>query len=164
MCTRKVFFDEIQVVEKWEEAINSFFLDFPSDIYITGSNSQLLSAGLSTLLTGRYIHIQMQTLSFQEMVAFNSDKTNNQTKNDLLWLYIRRGGFLAIHLTDYDERAAYLIISNIYDSMVLHDVVQRYNIRNIEILNRVMQFIMDSVGSTVAAKKLPIILKVNIGL
>jgi predicted AAA+ superfamily ATPase len=149
-----LFFDEIQVVDKWEEAINSFLLDFPSDVYITGSNSQLLSSELSTLLTGRYIHIQMQVLSFQEMLAFRQNKAKGQTQNDLLWLYIRRGGFPAVHIANYDERSTYAIINNIYDSIVLRDVVQRYNIRNIDLLNRVMQFIMDTVGSTISAKKI----------
>lgn len=73
---------------------------------------------------------------------------------DLLWLYIRRGGFPAVHLADNDERTSYAIISSIYDSIVLCDVVQRYNIRHIDVLNRVMQFIMDTVGRTISAKKI----------
>lgn len=149
-----LFFDEVQVVDKWEEAVNSFLLDFPSDVYITGSNSQLLSSELSTLLTGRYIHIQMQGLSFQEMLAFRSKMGNGQSQNELLWLYIRRGGFPAVHIADYDESATYAIISGVYDSILLRDVVQRYKIRNIDLLNRVMQFIMDTVGSTISAKKI----------
>ncbi|NCB02297.1 MAG: ATP-binding protein [Spirochaetia bacterium] len=149
-----LFFDEVQVVDKWEEAINSFLLDFPSDIYITGSNSKLLSSEISTLLTGRYIHIKMQGLSFQEMLSFREHKGNVKSQNDLLWLYIRRGGFPAVHIADYDERASYAIISGIYDSIVLRDVVQRYNIRNVDLLNRIMQFIMDTVGSTISAKRI----------
>ena len=149
-----LFFDEVQVVDKWEEAINSFLLDIPSDVYITGSNSQLLSSELSTLLTGRYIHIEMQGLSFQEMLAFRPKRGDDQSQYDLLWLYIRRGGFPAVHIADYDERATYAIISDVYDSILLRDVVQRYNIRNIDLLNRVMQFIMDTVGSTISANKI----------
>lgn len=145
-----LFFDEIQVVDRWEEAVNSFLVDFPSDIYITGSNSQMLSSELSTLLTGRYIHIQMHPLSFSEMLSFRGV----QATEEQLWRYIRRGGFPAVHLGEYDERSTYAIINTIYDSIVLRDVVQRYNIRNIEILNRVMQFIMDTVGSTISAKKI----------
>ncbi|HPZ16730.1 MAG TPA: ATP-binding protein, partial [Sphaerochaeta sp.] len=144
-----LFFDEIQVVDRWEEAINSFLIDFPSDLYITGSNSHLLSSELSTVLTGRYIHIKMQPLSFLEMLSFRGEHATE----DLLWLYIRRGGFPAVHLADYDERTSYAIISSIYDSIVLRDVVQRYNIRHIDVLNRVMQFIMDTVGRTISAKK-----------
>ena len=149
-----LFFDEIQVVDKWEEAVNSFLIDFPSDIYITGSNSQLLASELSTLLTGRYIHIEMQGLSFQEMITFREAKIGSLPQYDLLWLYIRRGGFPAIHLADYDEKATYSIITNIYDSIVLRDVVQRHNIRDIDLLNRVMQFITDTIGSTITANKI----------
>src|SRR5690554_4662527 len=86
-----LFFDEVQIIEKWEEAINSFLIDFPSDIYITGSNSQLLSSELSTLLTGRFIHIEMMPLSFNEMVTFRTKRINGQPLEQLLWTYIRRG-------------------------------------------------------------------------
>ena len=148
-----VFFDEIQIVEDWEEAVNSLFLDFQIDMYITGSNSQLLSSELSTLLTGRFIHIEMQVLSFREMLEFRSDKTD--TQENLLWLYIRRGGFPAVHLTtDYDEKATYMIINDIFDSIVLRDVVQRYKIRDVELLQRILNFIADSVGNTISAKRI----------
>ncbi len=148
-----VFFDEIQIVEDWEEAVNSLFLDFQIDMYITGSNSQLLSSELSTLLTGRFIHIEMQVLSFREMLEFRSDKTD--TQENLLWLYIRRGGFPAVHLTtDYDEKATYMIINDIFDSIVLRDVVQRYKIRDVELLRRILNFIADSVGNTISAKRI----------
>jgi hypothetical protein len=148
-----VFFDEIQIVENWEEAVNSLFLDFQIDMYITGSNSQLLSSELSTLLTGRFIHIEMQVLSFSEMLEFRSGKTD--TQENLLWLYIRRGGFPAVHLTsDYDEKATYMIINDIFDSIVLRDVVQRYKIRDVELLRRILNFIADSVGNTISAKRI----------
>ncbi|MGE4454322.1 MAG: ATP-binding protein [Sphaerochaeta sp.] len=148
-----VFFDEIQIVEDWEEAVNSLFLDFQIDMYITGSNSQLLSSELSTLLTGRFIHLEMQVLSFSEMLEFRSGKTD--TKENLLWLYIRRGGFPAVHLTsDYDEKATYMIINDIFDSIVLRDVVQRYKIRDVELLRRILNFIADSVGHTISAKRI----------
>ena len=148
-----VFFDEIQIVEDWEEAVNSLFLDFQVDMYITGSNSKLLSSELSTLLTGRFIHLEMQVLSFREMLEFRSDKMD--TQENLLWLYIRRGGFPAVHLTtDYDEKATYMIINDIFDSIVLRDVVQRYKIRDVELLRRILNFIADSVGSTISAKRI----------
>ena len=148
-----VFFDEIQIVEDWEEAVNSLFLDFQIDMYITGSNSQLLSSELSTLLTGRFIHLEMQVLSFSEMLEFRSSKTD--TQENLLWLYIRRGGFPAVHLTsDYDEKATYMIINDIFDSIVLRDVVQRYKIRDVELLRRILNVIADSVGNTISAKRI----------
>jgi predicted AAA+ superfamily ATPase len=148
------FFDEIQLVDRWEEAIKSFLVDFESDIYITGSNSNLLSSELSTFLTGRYIQFEIQPLSLKEVIRFN-DFFNNKTKEgSLIWNYIRRGGFPSIYVSKYDEMTAHMVIKDIYDSIVLRDVVQRYSIRNVELLDRIMRFIMDNVGNTFSAKKI----------
>ena len=151
-----LFFDEIQMVDEWERAINSFLVDLNADIYITGSNSNMLSSELSTLLTGRYIEIQMYPLSLKEMINFHKTTgiDSPKGKTDLLWHYIRRGGFPAIHVSDYDNDATYMIISDIYDSIVLRDVVQRFGIRNVELLNRIMKFIIDNVGNTFSAKNI----------
>ena len=149
-----LFFDEIQLVDRWEEAINSFLVDFNVDIYITGSNSNLLSSELSTLLTGRYVQFRMYPLSFKEMLKFQSELVGEKDKNTLIEKYIRQGGFPALHIANYDEETAYMIINDIYDSIVLRDVVQRYNIRNIELLNRIMKYIMDNVGNTFSAKSI----------
>lgn len=147
-----LFFDEIQVVDRWEEAINSFLVDLNVDIYITGSNSNLLSSELATLLTGRYVAFKLQPLSLNEMITFHEGVVDETNGRDLLWQYIRRGGFPAIHIAAYDEETAHMIIKDVYDSIVLRDVVQRYSIRNVELLNRIMKFIMDNVGNTFSAK------------
>ena len=149
-----LFFDEIQLVDRWEEAINSFLVDFESDIYITGSNSNLLSSELSTLLTGRYIQFEIQPLSLKEFINFNQFFNNESVEKSLIWDYIRRGGFPSIHVSKYDEMTAHMVIKDIYDSIVLRDVVERYNIRNVELLHRIMRFIMDNVGNTFSAKKI----------
>ncbi len=149
-----LFFDEIQLVETWEEAINSFLVDLDADIYITGSNSNLLSSELSTLLTGRYIQFRLYPLSYLEMIDFHKVMEDEATEKELIWQYIRRGGFPAIHITEYDEDTSYMVISDIYDSIVLRDVVGRYKIRNIELLNRIMRYVMDNVGNTFSAKSL----------
>ncbi|MCH4887118.1 ATP-binding protein [Acidaminobacter sp. JC074] len=149
-----LFFDEIQLVDSWEEAVNSFLVDFNADIYITGSNSNLLSSELSTLLTGRYVQFRMYPLSFVEMTNFQNQLIGETDENILVDKYIRQGGFPAIHIAEYDEETAYMIINDIYDSIVLRDVVQRYNIRNIELLNRIMKYIMDNVGNTFSAKSI----------
>jgi len=147
-----ILFDEIQLVYEWERAVNSFLVDFNSDMYITGSNSNLLSSELATLLTGRYIRINVYPLSYTEMRKFSSELVKNSTSSDLLWRYIRLGGFPAIHTSYYDESTAYMIINDVYDSIVLRDVVQRYRIRNVDLLNRIMKYIMDNVGNTFSAK------------
>lgn len=148
-----IFFDEIQLVEGWEDAVNSITVDFSVDLYLTGSNSELLASEISSLLTGRFVHFRMQVLSFTEMLTFR--KTFGESEEDLLWLYIRRGGFPAIHLSkEYDERSSYTILNSIFDSIILRDVVQRYKIRNVELLRRVLYFVVDTVGSPISAKRI----------
>jgi predicted AAA+ superfamily ATPase len=149
-----LFFDEIQLVQDWEQAINSFMVDLDADIYITGSNSNLLSSELSTLLAGRYVQFKLQPLSFCETVQFHSKRSDGIADDALLWKFIRLGGFPAIHIADYDETSAFMLIKNIYDSIVLRDVVERYKIRNIELLDRIMRFIIDNIGNTFSAKSI----------
>ncbi len=150
-----LFFDEIQIVKNWEEAINSFMVDFDADIYISGSNSNLLSSELSTLLTGRYVNFKLYPLSYLEMLDFRKTIANEQlSEEEYQWKYIRLGGFPFIHLDDYDEEACFKIISDIYDSIVLRDVVDRYKIRNIEVLNRLIKYIIDNIGNTFSAKSI----------
>jgi hypothetical protein len=150
-----LFFDEIQMITEWERAINSFLVDLNADIYITGSDSNLLSSELSTLLTGRYVEFTIYPLSYMEMLLFHEQlKENTASSNKQLWHYIRCGGFPTVHIAEYDDDAAYMLIHDIYDSIVLRDVVQRYKIRNIELLNRIMKFIMDNVGNTFSAKSI----------
>jgi predicted AAA+ superfamily ATPase len=88
------------------------------------------------------------------MIKFQKKLENDSNKYTLGWKYIRQGGFSAIHVADYDEDTSYMIISDIYDSIVLRDVVQRYSIRNIELLNRIMKYIMDNVGNTFSTKSI----------
>ena len=150
-----LFFDEIQLVSRWEEAVNSFLVDMNVDVYITGSNSNLLSSELSTLLTGRYIEFKIQPLTFVEMRTFQ--KTLNNIEENLmddLWRFIRVGGFPSLHIANYDESNCYRIISDIYDSIVLRDVVDRFNIRNVELLNRIVSFVVDNIGKTFSAKSI----------
>ncbi len=149
-----LFFDEIQLVEGWEEAVNSFLVDLDADIYITGSNSNLLSSELSTLLTGRYVQFRLYPLSFNEMVEFQRALGSDANRSTLAQKYLRQGGFPALHIAPYDDESAYTILNDIYDSIVLRDVVQRYGIRNIELLNRIMKYIMDHVGNTFSAKSI----------
>ena len=148
-----LLFDEIQEVHQWEKAVNSFLVDFDVDIYITGSNSHLLSSELATFLAGRYVEIPIYTLSFYEFLDFKrsySEITGN--KLSLFVEYLRKGGFPAIHTRDYDEETAYQVVSDIYDSVILRDTVQRHKIRDIELLNRVIQYTFDNLGNTFSGK------------
>ncbi|SHJ06850.1 hypothetical protein SAMN02745751_01668 [Dethiosulfatibacter aminovorans DSM 17477] len=149
-----LFFDEIQIVENWEEAVNSFLVDLETDIYVTGSNSNMLSSELSTLLTGRYVQIRMQPLVFSEFLKFHESEIKSKSIDDLLLTFIRRGGFPSIHSVDYEERDAFTLIGDIYDSIVLRDAVERFKIKNVELLDRILRFVMDNIGNTFSAKKI----------
>lgn len=145
--------DEIQEVDGWEKAVNSFLVDFDTDIYITGSNSHLLSSELATYLAGRYIEIPVFTLSFQEFLNFrNHYFPKEQTQSNPFTDYLRKGGFPVIHTVNYDEETAYKVVRDIYSSVILRDTVQRYKIREVELLERVIRYAFDNIGNTFSGK------------
>jgi predicted AAA+ superfamily ATPase len=145
--------DEIQEVDSWEKAVNSFFADFNADIYITGSNSRMLSSELATYLTGRYVVINLYTLSFAEYLLFRQVRTG---KNPVdirkeFTIFLRSGGFPVLHVSDYAEETAGRVVYDIYSSIILRDVVQRNNIRDVKLLERVVRFVFDNVGNKFSA-------------
>lgn len=145
--------DEIQEVEGWEKAVNSLLVDFDTDIYITGSNSHLLSSELATYLAGRYIEIPVFTLSFREYLNFRKhyspeEKPPANSFKD----YLRMGGFPVIHNVNYDQESAYKVVRDIYSSVILRDTVQRYKIREVELLERVIRYAFDNIGNTFSGK------------
>ena len=146
--------DEIQEVKKWEKCVNSLLVDFNIDIYLTGSNSHLLSSELATFLAGRYVEIPVFTLSFKEYLRFRSSFSKSEEPNnkEAFVRYLRLGGFPAIHIAEYTEESAYKIVYDIYSSIILRDTVQRYNIRNVELLERVVRYVFDNIGNTFSGK------------
>lgn len=151
-----LFLDEIQEVKEWEKAVNSFLVDYDIDIYITGSNSKLLSSELATYIAGRYIEIPVYPLSFKEHLNFKKELEGieNLSLEKELHHYIRLGGFPVVHISEYSPDDAYTIIYDIYSSIVLRDIIQRNGIRNIELLDRIVKFIFDNIGNTFSAKKI----------
>ncbi len=149
-----IFLDEIQVVNFWERAVNSFFADFDVDIYITGSNSRLLSSELATYLTGRYVEIHLFTLSFSEYLQFKTARTGNKDFNvkTEFEIFLRMGGFPVLHIAEYPIESAYRIVFDIYSSAILRDTIQRNKIRDVELLERVVKFVLDNVGNKFSAK------------
>lgn len=143
-----LFLDEIQIVNGWEKVINSLLLDERFDIYITGSNSKLLSSELSTFIAGRYVETKINTLSFSEYKLFKSSRGLTGDIRE----YVRLGGFPAIHLSEYGADTAYGIISDICASALLRDTVQRHKIRDTELLERVVGFVFENIGNTFSAK------------
>lgn len=145
--------DEIQEVDSWEKAVNSFLVDFDVDIYLTGSNSHLLSSELATYLAGRYVEIPVFTLSFREFLNFrNHYFPDEDTPSTTFAHYLRMGGFPVIHTVNYDEETTYKVVRDIYSSVILRDTVQRHKIRDIELLERVVRYAFDNIGNTFSGK------------
>ena len=150
-----ILLDEIQEVNFWEKAINSFMVDFNADIYITGSNSKLLSSELATYIAGRYIEINITPLSFKENLEFRKVITGtgiSDIQKEFI-RYLRFGGFPVIHTVEYSYEEAYKIINDIYASAILRDIVQRNRIRNIELLERIVKYVFENIGNMFSAKK-----------
>lgn len=148
-----ILLDEIQEVKEWEKAVNAFMVDFDVDLYLTGSNSHLLSSELATYLAGRYIEIPIFTLSFQEFLAFKHTYSHIQTFPKLLLNdYLQKGGFPMVHISDYDNDTIYKIVSDIYASVILRDTVQRHKIRDVELLERIIKYVFDNIGNTFSGK------------
>ena len=150
-----ILLDEIQEVQAWEKVVNSLLVDFNVDVYLTGSNAHLLSSELATYLAGRYIEIPVYTLSFKEYLLFNSVyQTAVSSIKESFVTYLRKGGFPIIHTGNYDEDTTYKVIQDIYASVLLRDTIQRYKIRDIELLERVTRYAFDNIGNTFSGKSI----------
>ena len=147
-----LFLDEVQEIEGWEKVVNTFAADFNVDIYVTGSNSRMMSGEISTYLTGRYVRFHIYTLSFEEYMKFKENYTTVDTPKAELINYIRFGGFPATQLQKYSEDEIYTIVRDIYNSTVFSDIVRRNQIRKIDQLERVVKFALNNVGNTFSAK------------
>lgn len=148
--------DEVQEVDGWEKVLNSIFESFDVDIYVTGSNSKLLSSEISTYLSGRYVSIPVFTLSFLEYIEFRKfagDKNAElEDKTNLLNEYIRLGAFPLVSRSNYSQEDSYQIVDGIYSSVVTKDIARRHNISNIDMFNRVVKFVCENLGKTFSAK------------
>ncbi|MFR1518776.1 MAG: ATP-binding protein [Clostridia bacterium] len=149
--------DEVQEIDGWEKAVNSLLENTDADIYVTGSNSKLMSSEISTYLTGRYISIPVYTLSFAEYLEFK--KQSVFSPRELLNEYIRMGGFPIVALGSFDERSAYQIVEGIYHSVITSDITKRHNIANFDLFNRVVRYIVENVGKTFSANAIVKFLK-----
>ena len=156
-----LFIDEIQEVESWEKVVNSIRVDCDCDIYITGSNARLLSGELATLLSGRYVEIRVFALSFGEYLTFA--KTNEDevmlSQEQHFANFLRYGGLPGIHEMNWDETALMQYLSDMFNSVLLKDVVKRNNIRDIDLLERVILYLFDNIGNTFSAKTISDFLK-----
>lgn len=149
--------DELQEITGWEKVVNTLLEEYDTDIYITGSNSKLMSGEISTYLTGRYITIPVYTLSFKEYLTFKNN--TNKSIKEHLQDYIRLGGFPLIASGNFDEKAVYAMIEDIYNSVVMNDITNKHKINNTDLFHRVVRFVIENVGKTFSANSIVNFLK-----
>ena len=154
-----LFLDEIQEIRGWEKVINSLASDFDVDIYVTGSNSRMMSSEISTYLTGRYVSFRIFTLSFDEYLMFRNKFTTVKEPKTELVNYVRLGGFPATHLQELSRDEIYTIVRDIYNSTIFSDIVKRNQVRKIDQLERVVKYTFGNVGNTFSAKSIADYLK-----
>ena len=154
-----IFLDEVQDVEGWEKVVNSLASDYDVDIYITGSNSRMMSSEISTYLTGRYVSFRIYTLSFEEYLMFKERYASVKSNREELAMYIKKGGFPATHLQEYGDDEIYTIVKDIYRSTIFSDIVRRNQIRKVDQLERIVKYAFDNVGNTFSSKSISDYLK-----
>lgn len=170
-----LFFDEIQELDNWERLINSCMVDFNCDIYLTGSNSKMLSHELSTLLSGRYVSITIFPFSYKEICEIKSNNnsgisypydypydyapSNVMSKDDAFKYYVTYGGMPQLYNGNYSRDEGLTLLSDVFDSIILNDISKRYNIRTIDLFMKIVLFLFDNVGHTFSASSIVKFLK-----
>lgn len=154
-----LFLDEIQELEGWEKLVNSLLVDSNVDIYLTGSNANLLSGELATYLAGRYIEIKMYPFSFLETFNYLKLKNPSILSADAFLLYLKRGGFPFLYNYDLNDADAKQYLSNIFDSIALKDIMQRYNVRDVSSFKQLILFFIANIGNSFSATSLSKYLK-----
>lgn len=154
-----LFLDEIQEISDWEKLVNNLMQNGNVDIYITGSNSRMLSSEISTYLTGRYVTIRVFPLSFEEFLTFKQQYADIQNPRSELADYVRCGGFPAVRLKAYSDDEVYTIVRDIYNSTIFTDIVKRNQIRKTDQLERIVKYTFGNVGQTFSAASIAKYLK-----
>ena len=146
-----LLFDEIQNVENWEKSINACRVDLDCDIYITGSNSELLSGEMTTLISGRYYQINIYPFSFAEFIQYKKEieKIDTTDLEKLFKEYVEYGGMPPIQQVAVQDKYSYL--GDIYNTILLKDIVTRHNIRNSDMLNRILDYVIMNLGKNFSA-------------
>lgn len=144
-----LLFDELQAVNHWEKAIESFRLDFDVDIYITGSNAYLLSSEFSTLLSGRYMEIRMLPLSFKEFLNFYEFAVD-VTMDEKFQKYLQFGGMPVLREFKFNEARSNQALEGIYSTVILRDILQRNSGADEATLQKIMLFLCSSIGSMIS--------------
>jgi hypothetical protein len=138
-----IFLDEIQDVKGWERAINSLRVKYKADIYITGSNSKMLSSELSTHITGRYVEFVIQPFSFSEFKQISPTHTFDE--------YLQYGGMPFLHSINFEPNESKKYLQDVFNSLLLKDVVKRNKIRDVDLLERIVNYVLNNVGKQFSA-------------
>lgn len=154
-----IFLDEVQEIDGWERVVNSLASDNDVDIFVTGSNSRMMSSEISTYLTGRYVSFRIYTLSFEEYLDFTSSYRKLENSKTELQRYIRLGGFPATHTQNIPDDEIYTIVRDIYNSTIFSDIVKRNQVRKVDQLERIVKFTFNNVGNSFSAKSISDYLK-----
>ncbi|MCK5035629.1 MAG: ATP-binding protein [Candidatus Sabulitectum sp.] len=142
-----ILIDEVQEIEHWEKAVISLIKRPELDVVVSGSNASLLSGELASLLTGRCIEIEINNLSLPECIEFSGNETDFQE-------YLRFGGLPGLYQFNHDPDVFLRYIQSVFDSILLRDIVQRYSVRNVQLLKRICAFVFDNIGNVLSAKKI----------
>lgn len=157
-----LLFDEIQRINKWEESIASYLVDYNCDIYVTGSNSNMLSGELATNLSGRYVTLELYPFSYKEILSYNKEilekEITPELENKLFDQYLEYGGFPGL-LQYKTEESKQNYLKSTYDSIVLHDILERSNIRDYDLLYRLLDFLISNTGQQYSANSISKYLK-----
>lgn len=145
-----IFLDEIQIINHFEKLVNGLFLKDNVDVYITGSNSYMLSGELATYLTGRYMQIHMLPLSFKEYIS----TVSNDNESKIYQNYIENGSFPYVTNLNDDKELIRNYLDGIYNTVLLKDVISRNNIKDMMILDSVIKFVFDNIGQLVSTNKI----------
>lgn len=148
-----LFFDEIQEVPGWQKVINSFAVDINCDIYITGSNSNMLSGELATYIAGRYVHFTVYPFSFAESFEYVKQLGHNITADEAFDNYLQFGGLPQRFLLD-DDNSIHAYIDDVFNTIVIKDIIARNKISDVDLLTRLTAFLLDNIGNPFSANSI----------
>ncbi|MDP8052676.1 ATP-binding protein [Pasteurella atlantica] len=151
------FFDEIQLVKDWEKVINGLRVDRDCDIYITGSNSKLISGELATLLAGRYVEFEIQPFTFDEFLMVYTE--TNLNRDELFNKFLQVGGMPILRYFNLEEETSYKYLQDVYNTVLVKDVLNYNKIRDVDIFNRILNFVIQNIGATFSASSIKKYLK-----
>lgn len=146
------FFDEVQLVEGWEKVINGLRVDRECDIYLTGSNSTLLSGDLATLLAGRYVEFEIQAFNFSEFIEIF--KYKNLEKEELFTKFLKLGGMPFLRYFNLEEESSYKYLTDVYNTIIVKDILEYNKIRDIDVFNRILLYVIENIGHTFSANSI----------